>query len=68
MIVEYYICGTTREGKVLPREHGMTIMCIQQALDAYLRKYPNCIHANLDMALPDPKLVAERRRNFLDGR
>lgn len=64
---EYYICGSTREGVVLPREHGMGSICIQHVMDAYVLKYPDCIHVNIDVALPDPKLVAERRRNFLDG-
>lgn len=77
-MVEYYICGTTRTGKVLPREHGMTVLCIQQTMDAYTSKYPDCIYVNIDIALHDPvadqkrmlddaERMPQRRRNFLDG-
>lgn len=67
-MIEYYILGTSRSGEIFPREHGMTNLCIQQVVDAYVLKYPNCIHVNIDIALPDLSLIADRRHNFLDGR
>lgn len=55
-MIEYYICGTCRDGKVYPREHGMTI-CIQMEIVAYKKKYPPVIHVNIDCALDDTHVL-----------
>lgn len=60
-MIEYYICGTTREGKVLPREHGMTSLCIQHVVDAYVRKHPGCVHVNIDIALDDTHVLYDAK-------
>lgn len=52
-MIEYYVCGTTRKGEVLPRHHGMTTLCIQSVLNHYKVMCPDCVHINIDIALDD---------------
>lgn len=59
-MIEYYIMGTCRAGKIYPREHGMTL-CIQREIAAYQKKYPPVIHINVDMALDEYQPVGRQQ-------
>lgn len=52
-MIEYFITGSSREGKTFPREHGMSLFCIQSIVDSYVKKHVGCIHVSINVALPD---------------
>lgn len=56
-MIEYIISGSTRKGEATPCEHGMTTYCIQQVVDAYKKKHPDCVHVCLDIALDDTHIT-----------
>lgn len=59
-MIEYYIVGTDRNGKVYPREHGMGTQCAQYAINMYRIKYPTVCHVNIDIALQQARVEVER--------
>lgn len=58
-MIEYYICGTDRTGKVYPREHGMGTQCVQYVINMYRIKYPDVCHVNVDIALDQTYVSGE---------